>query len=190
MSRVGNKLIPLPATVKFAIQAGMINFEGPKGKLSLPLPSGFTLTQEGTNLKLTRPNDTDNVKKIHGTTRAIVANAVTGVSVGFKEELDLVGIGFRAVIKGAILEMAIGFSHPVIVKPLPGVKVTVNENTKLVIEGVDKQAVGETAATIRMQRPPEPYQGKGIRYKGERIIRKEGKRAAAAAAPAAGGAKK
>jgi large subunit ribosomal protein L6 len=190
MSRVGNKLIPLPATVKFAIQAGMINFEGPKGKLSLPLPTGFSLTQEGTNLKLTRPNDTDNVKKIHGTTRAIVANAVTGVSVGFKEELDLVGIGFRAVIKGPILEMAIGFSHPVIVKPLPGVKVTVNENTKLVIEGVDKQAVGETAATIRMQRPPEPYQGKGIRYKGERIIRKEGKRAAAAAAPAAGGAKK
>jgi large subunit ribosomal protein L6 len=185
MSRVGNKLIPLPATVKFAIQAGVINFEGPKGKLSLPLPTGFTLTQEGTNLKLTRPNDTDNVKKIHGTTRAIVANAVTGVSVGFKEELDLVGIGFRAVIKGPILEMAIGFSHPVIVKPLPGVKVTVNENTKLVIEGVDKQAVGETAATIRMQRPPEPYQGKGIRYKGERIIRKEGKRAAAAAAPTA-----
>ena len=185
MSRVGNKLIPLPATVKFAIQAGVINFEGPKGKLSLPLPTGFTLTQEGTNLKLTRPNDTDNVKKIHGTTRAIVANAVTGGSVGFKEELDLVGIGFRAVIKGPILEMAIGFSHPVIVKPLPGVKVTVNENTKLVIEGVDKQAVGETAATIRMQRPPEPYQGKGIRYKGERIIRKEGKRAAAAAAPTA-----
>ncbi len=185
MSRVGNKLIPLPATVKFAIQAGVINFEGPKGKLSLPLPTGFTLTQEGAELKLTRPNDTDNVKKIHGTTRAIIANAVTGVSVGFKEELDLVGIGFRAVIKGPILEMAIGFSHPVIVKPLPGVKVTVNENTKLVIEGVDKQAVGETAATIRMQRPPEPYQGKGIRYKGERIIRKEGKRAAAAAAPTA-----
>jgi large subunit ribosomal protein L6 len=185
MSRVGNKLIPLPATVKFAIQAGVINFEGPKGKLSLPLPTGFKLDQEGTNLKLTRPNDTENVKKIHGTTRAIINNAVTGVSVGFKEELDLVGIGFRAVIKGPILEMAIGFSHPVIVKPLPGVKVTVNENTKLVIEGVDKQAVGETAATIRMQRPPEPYQGKGIRYKGERIIRKEGKRAAAAAAPTA-----
>ena len=108
-----------------------------------------------------------------------------GVSVGFKEDLDLVGIGFRAIIKGPILEMSIGFSHPVIVKPLPGVKVTVNENTKLVIEGVDKQAVGETAATIRMQRPPEPYQGKGIRYRGERIIRKEGKRAAAAAAPTA-----
>jgi large subunit ribosomal protein L6 len=185
MSRVGNKLIPLPAGVKFAIQNGVINFEGPKGKLSLPLPTGFKLDQEGTNLKLTRPNDTENVKKIHGTSRAIINNAIIGVSVGFKEELDLVGIGFRAVIKGPILEMAIGFSHPVIVKPLPGVKVTVNENTKLVIEGVDKQAVGETAATIRMQRPPEPYQGKGIRYKGERIIRKEGKRAAAAAAPSA-----
>jgi large subunit ribosomal protein L6 len=185
MSRVGNKLIPLPANVKFAIQNGVVNFEGPKGKLSLPLPKGFSLKQEGTSLKLTRPNDTEDVKKIHGTTRAIINNAVTGVSVGFKEELDLVGIGFRAVIKGPILEMAIGFSHPVIVKPLPGVKVTVNENTKLVIEGVDKQAVGETAATIRMQRPPEPYQGKGIRYRGERIIRKEGKRAAAAAAPAA-----
>jgi large subunit ribosomal protein L6 len=185
MSRVGNKLIPLPANVKFAIQGGMVNFEGPKGKLSLPLPKGFTLKQEGTSLKLARPNDTEEIKKIHGTTRSIFANAVIGVSVGFKEELDLVGIGFRAVIKGPILEMSIGFSHPVIVKPLPGVKVTVNENTKLVIEGVDKQAVGETAATIRMQRPPEPYQGKGIRYKGERIIRKEGKRAAAAAAPTA-----
>jgi large subunit ribosomal protein L6 len=189
MSRVGNKLIPLPSTVKFSQKDLSILFEGPKGKLTLPFPKGFTLKQEGAFLKLVRPNDTEPVKKIHGTTRAIIANAVTGVATGFKEELELVGIGFRAAIKGANLEMSIGFSHPVVVTPLPGVKVTVTENTKLTVEGVDKQAVGETAATIRMQRPPEPYQGKGIRYKGERIVRKEGKRAAAAAAPA-GGAKK
>jgi large subunit ribosomal protein L6 len=189
MSRVGNKLMTLPGTVKYTLKDTTILFEGPKGKLSLPFPKGFSLKQEGTTLHLVRPNDTEPVKKIHGTTRAIFSNAITGVATGFKEELELVGIGFRAAVKGANLEMSIGFSHPVIVTPLPGVKVTVTENTKLAIEGVDKQAVGETAATIRMQRPPEPYQGKGIRYKGERIIRKEGKRAAAAAAPA-GGAKK
>ncbi|MFZ9139266.1 MAG: 50S ribosomal protein L6 [Bacilli bacterium] len=189
MSRVGNKTINLPASVKISVKDLTVNFEGPKGKLTLTLPKGFSLKQEGSTLQLVRPNDTDEVKKIHGTNRALLANAVTGVSVGFKEELDLVGIGFRAAMKGANLEMSIGFSHPVVVTPLPGVKVTINENTKLTIEGVDKQAVGETAATIRMQRPPEPYQGKGIRYRGERIIRKEGKRAAAAAAPA-GGAKK
>jgi large subunit ribosomal protein L6 len=189
MSRVGNKPINLPANVKVSIKDLTVNFEGPKGKLTLTLPQGFTLKQVGTTLNLVRPNDKEEVKKVHGTNRALLANAVTGVSTGFKEELDLVGIGFRAAMKGANLEMSIGFSHPVVVTPLPGVKVTINENTKLTIEGVDKQAVGETAATIRMQRPPEPYQGKGIRYRGERIIRKEGKRAAAAAAPA-GGAKK
>lgn len=189
MSRVGNKLINLPANVKLAVKDQTIQLEGPKGKLAVQLPKGFSLKQEGSTLQLARPNDTEEVKKVHGTTRAILNNAVTGVATGFKEELELVGIGFRAAMKGANLEMSIGFSHPVVVTPLPGVKVTITENTKLTIEGVDKQAVGETAATIRMQRPPEPYQGKGIRYKGERIIRKEGKRAAAAAAPA-GGAKK
>lgn len=189
MSRVGNKLITLPAAVKVNLKDQTALFEGPKGKLTISIPAGFSLKQTGNTLQLVRPNDTEDVKKVHGTTRAILANAVTGVNTGFKEELELVGIGFRAAVKGPKLEMSIGFSHPVVVTPLPGVKVTVNENTKLVVEGVDKQAVGETAATIRMQRPPEPYQGKGIRYRGEKIIRKEGKRAAAAAAPA-GGAKK
>jgi large subunit ribosomal protein L6 len=189
MSRVGNKLISLPEKVKVTVKDLMVHFEGPKGKLALTLPKGFTLKQNGSTLQLVRPNDDEETKKMHGTNRSLIFNAVTGVNVGFKEELDLVGIGFRAAMKGANLEMSIGFSHPVVVTPLAGVKVTINENTKLLIEGVDKQAVGETAATIRMQRPPEPYQGKGIRYRGERIIRKEGKRAAAAAAPA-GGAKK
>jgi large subunit ribosomal protein L6 len=184
MSRVGNKPIVLPDKVTFQIKDQAAWFEGPKGKLTIALPKGFVLKQTGKELSLARPNDTEPVKKIHGTTRAILANAVTGVSVGFKEELELVGIGFRAAMKGANLEMSIGFSHPVVVTPLAGVKVTISENTKLSIEGVDKQAVGEVAATIRAKRPPEPYQGKGIRYKGEKIIRKEGKRAAAAAAPA------
>ncbi|MEY3692207.1 MAG: hypothetical protein RLZZ388_378, partial [Bacillota bacterium] len=110
MSRVGNKPINLPTNVKVAIKDLTVNFEGPKGKLTLTLPKGFTLKQEGTTLLLVRPNDTDEVKKIHGTNRALLANAVTGVSVGFKEELDLVGIGFRAAMKGANLEMSIGFS--------------------------------------------------------------------------------
>jgi large subunit ribosomal protein L6 len=189
MSRVGNKLIPLPEKVKVIVKDSMVHFEGPKGKFTLPLPKGFVLKQEGSTLQLVRPNDEEETKKMHGTNRSLIANAVMGVHVGFKEELDLVGIGFRAAMKGANLEMSIGFSHPVVVTPLPGVKVTINENTKLVIEGVDKQAVGETAATIRMQRPPEPYQGKGIRYRGEKIIRKEGKRAAAAAAPTTGAKK-
>jgi large subunit ribosomal protein L6 len=184
MSRVGNKPINLPEKVTYVVKDLSVQFEGPKGKLAITIPKGFVLKQTDKQLNLVRPNDTEEVKKIHGTMRAILANAVTGVSVGFKEELELVGIGFRSAMKGPNLEMSIGFSHPVIVTPLPGVKVTITENTKLTIEGVDKQAVGEVAATIRSKRPPEPYQGKGIRYKGERIIRKEGKRAAAAAAPA------
>lgn len=189
MSRIGNKLITLPTGVKYSLKDLNVLFEGPKGKLNLPLPQGFTIKQDGQTLHLVRPNDTEPVKKLHGTTRALLANAVQGVTMGFKEELDLVGIGFRAAMKGPKLELTIGFSHPVLVTPLPGVKITITENTKLTIEGVDKQAVGETAATIRSQRPPEPYQGKGIRYRGEKIIRKEGKRAAAAAAPASGAKK-
>jgi large subunit ribosomal protein L6 len=184
MSRVGNKPINLPEKVTYVVKDLSVQFDGPKGKLAVNIPKGFVLKQTDKQLNLVRPNDLEEVKKIHGTMRAILANAVTGVSVGFKQELELVGIGFRSAMKGPNLEMSIGFSHPVIVTPLPGVKVTITENTKLSIEGVDKQAVGEVAATIRSKRPPEPYQGKGIRYKGERIIRKEGKRAAAAAAPA------
>jgi large subunit ribosomal protein L6 len=190
MSRVGFKPIPLPAGAKVSLQNATLLVEGKQGKLQFNFPKTLTLKTETNQVLLERINDAVETKKVHGTTRAIVANAVVGVTQGFKEELELVGIGFRAVIKANKLVLTVGYSHEVVITPLPGVKITVNENTKLVVEGIDKQAVGQVAASIRDVRKPEPYQGKGIRYKGERIIRKEGKRAAAAAAPAAGGAKK
>lgn len=179
MSRVGNKLIQVPTDVKVTLQQGLALVEGSKGKLSVTVPQGISFTQSGQVLTVTRENDTTALKTLHGTTRANLANAIVGVSKGYKKELELVGIGFRSVVKGEALVLTVGYSHEVTIQPLPGVKITVNENTKLSVEGVDKQAVGQVAAAIRAVRKPEPYQGKGIRYKGEYIRRKEGKRAAA-----------
>jgi large subunit ribosomal protein L6 len=181
MSRVGLKIIAVPTTVKVAITASEATFEGPKGSFKVAIPQGISLKLTGQTLSVARADDSSALKTLHGTTRALVANAVKGVSQGFKEELELVGIGFRSVIKGTTLVLTVGFSHEVKIEPLPGVKITVTENTKVTVEGVDKQAVGQVAASIRAVRKPEPYQGKGIRYKGERIIRKEGKRAATGA---------
>jgi large subunit ribosomal protein L6 len=178
MSRVGLKVIQIPASVKLNIQAQSVLLEGTKGKMSVPLHEGITLKQEGTNLHVVRKDDSSTQKALHGTTRALMANAVKGVTEGFKEELELVGIGFRSVVTNNVLTLTVGFSHVVVIEPLPGVTITVADNTKISVEGVNKQAVGQVAASIRAVRKPEPYQGKGIRYKGERIIRKEGKRAA------------
>ena len=180
MSRVGNKLLPLPAGVSVTLNGGVATVKGGKGELHVTMPEGISFTQEGSVINVTRANDSTELKTLHGTTRANLANAVVGVSQGYKKELELVGIGFRSVVKGQDLVLTVGFSHEVTITPLPGVKITVNENTKLSVEGVDKQAVGQVAAAIRAVRKPEPYQGKGIRYKGEYIRRKEGKRAAAA----------
>jgi large subunit ribosomal protein L6 len=179
MSRVGNKLLPLPTGVTVTLQGSVALVKGGKGELSVTIPEGISFTQEGNVLTFTRANDTAALKTLHGTTRANVANAVVGVSQGYKKDLELVGIGFRSVVKGQDLVLTVGYSHEVVITPLPGVKITVNENTKVSVEGVDKQAVGQVAASIRAVRKPEPYQGKGIRYKGEYIRRKEGKRAAA-----------
>jgi large subunit ribosomal protein L6 len=178
MSRVGLKVIQVPASVKLAITKEALKLEGSKGKLTVALPEGISLKQEGTALHVVRLDNSTEQKTIHGTTRALIANAVKGVSEGFKEELELVGIGFRSVVTNNVLILTVGYSHVVNIEPLPGVKITVTDNTKVAVEGVDKQAVGQVAASIRAVRKPEPYQGKGIRYKGERIIRKEGKRAA------------
>jgi large subunit ribosomal protein L6 len=178
MSRVGLKTIQLPASVKLSIESQFALLEGAKGKMTVPLHEGITLKQEGSDLHVVRKDDSSKQKALHGTTRALMANAVKGVTEGFKEELELVGIGFRSVVTNNVLTLTVGFSHVVVIEPLPGVKITVTDNTKIAVEGVDKQAVGQVAASIRAVRKPEPYQGKGIRYKGERIIRKEGKRAA------------
>jgi large subunit ribosomal protein L6 len=179
MSRVGNKILPLPAGVTVTLQGSSAIVKGSKGELTVAIPSGISFTQQNNVLTVTRENDTASIKTLHGTTRANLANAVTGVSQGYKKDLELVGIGFRSVVKGQDLILTVGYSHEVVITPLPGVKISVNENTKVSVEGVDKQAVGQVAASIRAVRKPEPYQGKGIRYKGEYIRRKEGKRAAA-----------
>lgn len=179
MSRVGNKLLTIPSGVTVTLAGTVATVKGSKGELSVAIPTGIAFSQEGTVLTVTRANDTSALKTLHGTTRANLANAVVGVSQGYKKDLELVGIGFRSVVKGQDLVLTVGYSHEVVITPLPGVKITVNENTKVSVEGVDKQAVGQVAASIRAVRKPEPYQGKGIRYKGEFIRRKEGKRAAA-----------
>lgn len=190
MSRVGNKPIPLTAGVTVTTAGQLVTLKGPKGSLSETLPTNLSVKVENNQLLVKRANDTDAVKKYHGTMRAILANGVLGVSQGFKKDLELVGIGYRAAMRGTNLVLTIGYSHEVVITPQPGVKITTPEQTQISVEGVSAQAVGETAAQIRAVRPPEPYQGKGIKYKGEKIVRKEGKRAAAAAAPAAPAAKK
>jgi large subunit ribosomal protein L6 len=184
MSRVGNKPIPLTPGVTVTSAGQVVTVKGPKGSVSETLPKHLSITVEGSVLNVKRANDIEQVKKSHGTLRAILSNAVTGVSQGFKRDLELVGIGYRAAMRGNNLVLTIGYSHEVVITPQPGVKISTPEVTQITVEGVSAQAVGETAAQIRAVRPPEPYQGKGIKYKGEKIVRKEGKRAAAAAAPA------
>jgi large subunit ribosomal protein L6 len=184
MSRVGNKPISLTTGVTVTSVGQVVTVKGPKGSLNETLPPYLSVTVEGNQLLVKRAKDIEQVKKYHGTLRAILANAVVGVSQGFKKDLELVGIGYRAAMRGADLVLTVGYSHEVVIKPQPGVKISTTEQTQIAVEGVSAQAVGETAAQIRAVRPPEPYQGKGIKYKGEKIVRKEGKRAAAAAAPA------
>lgn len=184
MSRVGNKVIVLPAGVTITTVGSLATVKGPKGSLEQKLPAHISLKTEGSNVFVKRASEEEATKKNHGTIRSLLANAVEGVTKGFRKELDLVGIGYRAAMRGANLVLTIGYSHEVVVTPQPGVKISTPELTQVVVEGISAQAVGETAAQVRAVRPPEPYQGKGIKYKGEKVVRKEGKRAAAAAAPA------
>jgi large subunit ribosomal protein L6 len=178
MSRVGNKNIPLPAQVKITVaDGGHVTVEGPKGKLSYTLPSCITLAQEDNTITLKRPNDDRRSKALHGTARALVNNMITGVSQGFVKDLEIVGVGFRAAVKGNDLDLSLGYSHPLL-HPIPsGLKVTVTDNTKIRVEGIDKHLVGQFAADVRAYYPPEPYKGKGVRYAGEHIRRKQGKTA-------------
>jgi len=176
MSRIGNKAISLPATVKLSVDAsGHVSVAGPKGTLSWVLPRGITVTVEGSVATVHRPSEARDDRAKHGLSRALLANMVTGVSTGFVKDLEIHGVGFKAAVKGSNLDLSLGFSHPVLF-PIPdGIRVTVADNTKVKIEGIDRQLVGQVAANIRGYYPPEPYKGKGVRYAGEHIERKEGK---------------
>jgi large subunit ribosomal protein L6 len=176
MSRIGKTPITLPDKVKVTVADGnQVIVEGPKGKLNWELPKAISLTVEGTKLTVERGSENREVRALHGLSRALVNNMVTGVSAGFRKDLEIQGVGFRAAVKGDKLDLSIGYSHPVLF-PIPKeIKVAVTDNTKISIEGIDRQLVGQVAADIRAYYPPEPYKGKGIRYAGEQVRRKEGK---------------
>jgi large subunit ribosomal protein L6 len=174
MSRIGKAPIPIPSSVKIEIDGQNISVTGPKGTLTREVVPEVRLHLEDGRVLVTRPNDQPRERAMHGLTRALVANMVTGVSDGFKKTLELVGVGYRAQMQGSTLVLALGFSHPVEVKPPSGITFTV-EGPRVTVDGIDREAVGQVAADIRKLRPPEPYLGKGIRYQGEFVRRKAGK---------------
>ncbi|MBU6326928.1 MAG: 50S ribosomal protein L6 [Verrucomicrobia bacterium] len=175
MSRVGVKPISLPEKVTVKNDGGVVTVEGPKGKLAFTLPTGIELSNEKEKLTVTRTSETRQTRALHGTARAIVNNMINGVSKGFVKDLEIQGVGFRAAVKGKDLDLSLGRSHPLL-HPIPeGLTVTVTDNTKIKVEGIDKQMVGQFAAEVRGFHPPEPYKGKGVRYVGEHVRRKEGK---------------
>jgi len=177
MSRIGRQPIPLPAGVTVAIEPETVRVNGPKGELSEHIHKDIEVTQDGEQLVVSRPTDRGEHRALHGLTRSLVANMVHGVTTGYEKRLEIQGVGYRAQLKGKNLELAVGFSHPVGVPAPEGIEFEVPQPTRVVVKGISKQLVGETAAIIRKQRPPEPYKGKGIRYEGEHVPRKVGKRA-------------
>jgi len=175
MSRVGKKTIAIPAGVTVTINGAAVTVKGGKGELSWTMPEGITAAVDGAVLTVSRADESRKLRALHGTNRSLLANMVEGVSKGFIKELEIVGVGFKAAVKGKALDLALGKSHPIL-HPIPaGVTVTVTDNTKVKVEGIDKQIVGQFAAEVRGYYPPEPYKGKGIHYVGEYIRRKEGK---------------
>ena len=175
MSRIGKKPVSVPAGVDVKIDGTTLTVKGPKGTLTRTFHKDMIIKQEGTEIIVDRPSEDKMHKSLHGTTRTLVHNMVTGVSEGFSKSLDIEGVGYRAAKQGKNLVMNLGYSHQVIMPETDGITIDVPSNTKIIVNGIDKQAVGQFAAEIREKRPPEPYKGKGIRYTGERIIRKEGK---------------
>ena len=175
MSRVGKKVIAVPAGVTITINGADVTVKGAKGELSWTLPEGITAAVEGTELTVSRADESRKLRALHGTNRSLLNNMVEGVSKGFVKELEIVGVGLKAAVKGNALDLALGKSHPIL-HPIPaGITVTVTDNTKLKVEGINKQIVGQFAAEVRGYYPPEPYKGKGVHYVGEYIRRKEGK---------------
>jgi large subunit ribosomal protein L6 len=177
MSRIGRKPIPVPEAVTVEVAPGLIAVKGPKGELQQRLDQDMKVEQEDGNVGVGRPTDRGEHRALHGLTRSLIANMVEGVTEGFEKRLEIQGVGYRAQLKGRSLEMALGFSHPVSIEPPEGVEFEVPQPTEIIVRGIDKQLVGQVAADIRKRRPPEPYKGKGIRYRDEHVARKVGKRA-------------
>src|SRR5580658_4132112 len=180
MSRIGNKIIPVPSGVKIQIKSDAVEVQGPKGKMSVAVPRGIAFEQKDGTLVAKR--EAEQFRALHGLARALVANAVTGVTVGFKKDLDIVGVGYRAEVKGKNVVLALGYSHP-IEFPIPeGIQIAVEKQTRLAVTGADRAQVGQVVADIRSLRPPDPYKQKGIRITGERLKKKAGKAGAKAGA--------
>ena len=180
MSRIGNKPIPVPAGVKIALQGDKVDVQGPKGKLSIAVPRGISFEQKDSVLTAKRASEEH--RAVHGLARALVANAVQGVTQGFKKELDIVGVGYRAELKGKAVSFALGKSHPIEFKIPEGIQIAVDKQTHLIVSGADKGQVGQVAADLRALRPPDPYKQKGVRITGERLKKKAGKAGAKAGA--------
>ncbi|MDP8909600.1 MAG: 50S ribosomal protein L6 [Chloroflexota bacterium] len=177
MSRIGKQPIPIPAGVNVAVDPGRVMVNGPLGELRQAIPQRMQVEKEDGQLLVKRPTDRGEDRALHGLTRTLIANMVEGVTNGFQKRLEIQGVGYRASLQGTTLELAVGYSHPVRIEPREGITFEVPVPTQIVVRGIDKQVVGQVAAEIRKVRPPEPYKGKGIRYEGEFVRRKVGKRA-------------
>lgn len=175
MSRIGSRPIPIPSSVEVTTDPGLVRVKGPKGELNQRVDQGMRFSREDAVLRVERPSDERKYRALHGLTRTLVANMVQGVTEGFRKDLEIQGVGYRAALEGKTLVLSVGYSHPVRVDPEPGIAFVLETPTRLAVTGIDKQLVGEQAARIRRIRPPEPYKGKGIRYQGERVRRKAGK---------------
>ena len=177
MSRIGKKPIPIPTGVTVTVEPEVVRVAGPRGDLAERKSRSIEVKQEGDEVLVTRPTDRAEHRALHGLTRSLIANMVEGVTEGFEKRLEIQGVGYRAALKGKKLELALGYSHPVAIEAPEGIDFEVPQPTEIIIKGIDKQLVGQVAADIRKRRPPEPYKGKGIRYKDEQVLRKVGKRA-------------
>lgn len=175
MSRIGKQPIAIPAKVKVEVKGQKVSVEGPKGKLNWELPNRTSLKVEGDKIIVSRNGEDSTAKALHGTSRSLVNNMIKGVAEGFVKKLEIQGVGFKAAVTGKVVNLTLGYSHPINYNIPDQIKVTVEENTKLTIEGPDKKIVGQVASEIRSFYPPEPYKGKGVRYAGEHVQRKEGK---------------
>ena len=177
MSRIGKQPIPVPSGVEVKIDGSTVHVKGPKGELSRTLPEIMTVEMEDGLVTVVRPDESRTARSLHGLSRTLLSNMITGVSEGYSKNLEIVGVGYRAALKGKDIELLLGFSHPVLVVAEPGITFTVPAPTKITVSGIDKQRVGQVAADIRKWRKPEPYKGKGVRYEGEHVRRKLGKSA-------------
>jgi large subunit ribosomal protein L6 len=177
MSRIGKRPIEVPTGVNVAVSPGRVQVNGPLGELSQVVPQRMQIEQEDGTIVVTRPTERGEDRALHGLTRTLIANMVEGVTKGYEKRLEIQGVGYRAGLRGTSLELNVGYSHPVVIEPRAGIEFEVPAPTQVIVKGIDKQVVGQTAAEVRKVRPPEPYKGKGIRYEGEFVRRKVGKRA-------------